>query len=120
MNSWKDLSLTKKIIFGALIIVATIFAPELMILVDVGGIDLAFGFLLFYYKPTIEWFKSKIYALKNNLQIARDIILNSALVRPKIFVVNAVYCGIFLLVTGSVLFSYGLFLPALFINGVYT
>ncbi|MCO7224114.1 hypothetical protein [Pleionea sp. CnH1-48] len=119
MDNWKELSLIKKILIGTMIIVAAFFAPELMILIDVGGIDLAFGFLLYYYKPVIEWFKAKIDAIKAELQIARDIIVNSALSRPKVFTLNTAYCSICLLVTGSLLFSFSFFLPALMVSGAY-
>ena len=119
MDSWKELSLTKKILIGAAIIVAASFAPELMILVDVGGIELALGFLLFYFKPIVEWFMHKKQAIVEELQIAEDIILASALARPKVFTLNAVYCTVFMLVTCSFLFSFSFFLPALFVSGVY-
>ena len=115
MNSWKELGLTKKIIVGAVIIVAASFAPELMILVDVGGIDLALGFLIFYFKPTIEWFKRTKQEVLDELQITRDVILNSALARPRVFTLNTMYCSLFLFMTGSLIFSFGFLLPALFI-----
>ena len=119
MDNWKELSLIKKIFVGAAILVLVSFAPELMILVDVGGIELAFGYLLVYYKPLIEWLRSKYQAIIEDLKIAREIFFSSALARPKVFTVNAIYCTVFMLMTGSVFLSFGFFLPALFVSGIY-
>ena len=119
MDNWKELSLTKKVILGSAIILAASFAPELMILVDVGGIELALTFLLFYFKPAIEWCKCKKQEIDEDLQIAKVIILNSALASPRILTLNTIYCSFFMLITGSLLFSFSFFIPVLFVSGVY-
>ena len=53
MNEWKNYSLTKKIILGVAITVLAFMVPELMVIMDFGGIELAVGFLMMYYKPLI-------------------------------------------------------------------
>ncbi len=117
MKDWKELSLTKKALIGIAILLVAAIAPELMILVDVGGIELAFSFLLFQYKPLLEWFKHKSENLIVDLKIAKAIILSRALARPKIFTLNVAYCTVMMLMTGSLFLFYGFFLPALFVNG---
>jgi len=61
--------LTNKILIGSAIIVVVCLAPEFAILVDVGGIDLGFAFLVFYLKPALLWVKSKKEAVAEDLVI---------------------------------------------------
>jgi hypothetical protein len=116
--NWKDLSLIKKLIIGSLIIGTATLAPELMIIMNIGGIDLAFASLLFYYRPIIDWIKCKKQLVIDELKIARQIIMASAVTKPKVYTLNAIFCMLFVFTTGSLLFSISLFLPALFVSGV--
>jgi hypothetical protein len=118
MSSWNSLSLSKKIIIGTSIIAAAVVAPELMILVDVGGVDLALTFLLFYFKPAIEWFGYKKQQLIDEVVNVKTIVCNSALIKPKVFTFNTLYCSVFLLMSGSLIFSLCFYLPALLVNGL--
>ena len=111
-----ELGWFKQTLIAIAILVTAAFAPELMLLVDLGGIDLALGFLLLYYKSLIAWFIHKKQQLIETLQIAKAVVINSALGKPKVFTVNMLCCTAFLLITGSTLLSYGLLAPALFIS----
>ena len=102
---------------GSAILAAAMVAPELMIIIDIGGIDLAFGALFLYYKPVITWVKCQKQKVNEELKIAKDIIIKSALTRPKVFTLNAENCTAIILTTGSLLFSFSFLLPALFVSG---
>ena len=115
--NWKELSLIKKILIGSAILAAAMIAPELMLIIDIGGIDLAFGALFLYYKPVFTWIKDKKQMVNEELKIAKNIIITSALSRPRIFTLNTAFCSAVILTTGSLLFSFSFLLPALFISG---
>ena len=118
MRNWEELSFTNKLIVGLLIIIAASFAPELMLLVDFGGIELAFTFLLLYCKPLITWLTAKYSVMTYHANIARVAFINSTFFQPRIFVAQAVFCCLVVLITGSVIFSTGFLLPGLLVNGL--
>lgn len=119
MNEWKELSLTKKILIVIAVLIVGSIAPELFMVVDIAGIDVAILCLIIYFKPVIEWIKCKKAEVIEELRIVKEVILNSALARPKVFTLNTIYCSLFMFMTGSLIFSLSLFLPALFVSGVY-
>ncbi len=118
MSNWKDLSLIQKVVIGLLIAVSAFAAPEMMMLLDFGGMELAFGFLLVYCKPFIVWAQPKINWVSSQINIAKVGFLNSALFQPKVFTTHAVFCSVAMILTGSFVLSVGFFLPALLANGL--
>jgi Na+/pantothenate symporter len=118
MRNWENLSLIQKVVIGLLITIAAAFAPELMMLVDFGGIELAFSFLLVYCKPLIVWLQPKVNWVSSQINIAKAAFLNSALCQPKVFTTHAVFCSVAMVLTGSFVLSIALFLPALMANGI--
>ncbi len=118
MRNWKDLSLIQKVVIGLLIAVSAFAAPEMMMLLDFGGMELAFGFLLVYCKPFIVWAQPKINWVSSQINITKVGFLNSALLQPKVFTTHAVFCSVAMILTGSLVLSVGLFLPALLANGL--
>jgi|GEM_PF-3946628 len=118
MSYWKEFSLYKKIIIGTFIFGAALVMPELMILLDVGGIDMTIGMIMVYYKPIIDWCRIQKQRLVENILLAKNIISESALVKPRVFAANALYCSLFIVVTGWSFVSFSFFVPALFINSI--
>jgi len=88
-----------------------------MLFVDVGGIDMALGFLLLYYKPLTLRLQKKLDFLNETLSITKNLILNSTLMKPKIFLMQTTFSTAVMVITGSLLFSLGFILPALLVNG---
>ena len=118
MRNWRVLSLIQKVILGLLILVAAAIAPEIVLLLDFGGIELALSFLLLYYKPLYLWLQSKFHWVYSQIKLFCIIFFNCGLFQPKIFTTHAVFCLVAMFVTGSLAFSVGLFLPAMLVNGI--
>ncbi len=118
MRIWEDLSFTKKIVVGGLIVIAGILAPELMFLIDFGGLELAFTFLLMYFKPIINWLQPKYDSVTYHINIANVGFLNSAFFKPKVFITQTTFCCVAILLTGSIMLSASFLLPALLANGL--
>ncbi|MCE9678913.1 hypothetical protein LZP69_06900 [Shewanella sp. AS1] len=53
MKNWEDLSLFQKLTIGIAIIAIAVLAPEIAMLLQFGGIEVAFAFLLFTLKPVL-------------------------------------------------------------------
>jgi hypothetical protein len=70
MQDWKTLGLLKKTILTIIILIIAFFSPELMLFIDVGGIEMALSFLLLYYKPVIVWFQNKIEYINDFYHLA--------------------------------------------------
>jgi hypothetical protein len=113
MNNWKDFSLIKKIIIGLLIAIVAIAAPEIMILVNLGGMEMTLGFLLLYYKSVFELLKTKQELVYIWLKVAYAAFMNSAVLKPKMFTIQAIFCIVALSLTDSLALSIAFFLPAL-------
>ena len=91
-------------------------SPELMLFIDIGGMELVFGFLTLYYQNIIVWFERKIMAMKAFISITQTVLTNSVLGQSKVLSFHAVYCTVVFSMTGSLLFSMSFFTPALFIG----
>jgi hypothetical protein len=118
MRHWNELSVIQKIFIGLFIAAAAFAGPEMVFLLDMGGIELAFGALFIYFKPLIVWVQSKIKWLSSQLNMTKIAFLNSALFQPKVFTTHAVFCSVAMLLTGSFILSVGFFLPALLVNSL--
>jgi hypothetical protein len=118
MNDWNNYSWIKKIILGLVITLLAFTSPELMLLIDVGGIEMALSFLLFYYKPLINWFQNRIDIFEQYGLILKHITLNSSLMKPKVFLTHSIYSLVAMWFTGAIIFSMGFMLAALFVSGV--
>ncbi len=119
MKNWQELNVWQKIVIGSLVMLAAIISPELMLFIDIGGIELAFSFLLLYYKTLIAWFELQITKCKTFLATFHTTLMNSVLGRPQFLTFHAAYCVLVFFVTGSLLFSLGFVGPACFIGADY-
>ena len=118
MSMWKNLSTIQKGIFIALMCLVVPFAPEFILMSEIGGIELVFSFLVLYYKPVILKVQSFIEQVKIELSICAVAFKNSSSVQPKVYFTQALFYSCALVVTGSVMYSSIFFLPALMLNGV--
>ncbi len=115
---WRELSAFQKQLFIAAISVVVPFAPELIFLADLGGVELVFSFLLLYYKPLLLKLQSTYLKIKNEAYFCIGLIRSCAAAQPKIFLTQATFSCIALAVTGSVFYAAVLFMPALMLNSV--
>lgn len=117
MQSWKNLSLWQKALISIVVLSAVVVMPELMPLIDIGGIELIFGFIVLNYKNAVHWFHVKREQFKVLMNTVTYALLTSALCRPKVFIIHGGVCSLALFVTGSLVFSTALLLPILMMNG---
>ena len=115
---WQNLSRIQKIFFVVLVSLAVPFAPELIFIADLGGIELVFSFLVLYYKPLLLKIQLLYNKAKSKALLCSTAFKSSALYQPKVFSVQAVFSCATLLLTGSVLYASIFFMPALMLNGV--
>ncbi|MEG3768884.1 hypothetical protein [Alteromonas sp. 14N.309.X.WAT.G.H12] len=118
MKNWEDLTLLQKAIFGVAIVGVALLAPEIAMLVQFGGIEIAFAFLAMYLMPMIRHINNAYSKLNESIKIAVISIQNSASAKPKVFAVQAMFCCTAFLFTGSVAFATIFFMPGLVLNGV--
>ena len=116
LKQWHELSVWQKVLLGSLVMVAAVFSPELMLFIDVGGIELAFGFLMMYYRSLILWVEQKIAKVKQTCSLFYATIMNSAFCQPRVFLFHCAYCGLVLFTTGSLYFAMGFVGPAFLIG----
>ena len=105
MKEWKELSRLQKALVGLLIITIMMLIPETSFLIDVGGVDLIL-FILFMYSQNIKmWFESYVG------------VLTYPTIDNKTFVLHTTATSLFFWLSGSVVFSYGVFLVLMFVKG---
>ena len=60
MQYRKRLNIFQKTLVAALVMIMVLIMPELLPLLDVGGIELIFGFVILNYKNALYWLNSFI------------------------------------------------------------
>ncbi len=118
MKDWQSFSWIKKLILGLVITLLALVSPELMLFVDIGGIEMALSFLLLYYKPLIVWIQNRFDEIEDYFMMIHHVIINSSLMKPKVFITHSIYGLVAMWFTGAIVFSMGFMLPALFVTGV--
>jgi len=118
MLDWKSLNLFKKNLLTIIITLLAIMSPELMLFIDVGGIEMALSFLLLYYKPVIVWFQNKIDDINDFLSSCKHLIVNSSIIKTKVFISHSIAATLTMIFTGSLFISLSPLVPVMFISGV--
>ena len=118
MEYWNKLNWLQKTLIGCVVIGFVIMMPELLPLIDMGGIELIFGFIVLNIKNVVAWFNAKLVQVNETVQIIKDAFLGSALARPKTFIAHASVCTAVLVITGSLVLSVSFLLPVIMVNGL--
>ena len=117
MKNWEDLTLLQKALCGLAIVCVAAFAPEIAILAQFGGIEVAFAFLAMYLMPLVRHVQNIYNKLNQKIQLAIVAIQTSASAKPKVFFVQATFCCVAFGLSGSVAFAGFFFMPSLVMNG---
>jgi len=115
---WNNLSIIQKGIFIAVMCLVVPFAPEFILMSQIGGVELVFGFLFLYYKPVILRVQSFINQVKIELSICAIAFKKSSAVQPRVYVTQALFYSCALVISGSILYSSVFLLPAFLLNGM--
>lgn len=99
-------------IFGAVFAIALVAAPELVPLLDLGGIELALLAIISYYKPFLRFATRHIRAARILLACLHTALMRSSLVQPKVFFAFSAIAVVFMVATGSAIPAYAIWLPA--------
>ena len=118
MEYWNRLNWLQKALVGCVVFGLVLLMPEILPLLDMGGIELIFGFIVLNIKSMIAWFNSKFLQLNETIKIVIDSFLGSALARPNTFVAHAGICTVALVLTGSLMLSVSFLLPVIMVNGL--
>jgi len=118
MSDWKNYSLIKKLLIGIAITLIALVSPELMIIMDFGGIELALSFLLLYFKPFIVWLEKQIQSITNILRLIKLTFERSSLIQQNVFLAHFTTSLLIMILSSSILISMSTILPALYLGGV--
>ena len=117
MKLWNDLSLVQKMGVGVAILLAAVVMPEIAMLIQFGGMEIAFGLILVGITPAINGLKLQYRKARSALWLAMVSLQQSASAKPSVFAVQAAFCVAALCFTGSLMFALSFFMPAMLFNG---
>lgn len=117
MKSWNDLSLLQKAIICLALTVGAAFLPEIALLVNWGGMEIAFAMILASLSPSIHWLTTRITRLREAIQFAVNAYKQSASARPGVYILQTVFFGTAFLMTGSA-FAITFMLPGMMFNSL--
>jgi hypothetical protein len=118
MKSWDELTNIQRAFVGIAFVIAAALLPEIAFLINMGGIELAFAFILATFTPFLTWLSVKYCAFKDVVTITYIAYRQSASAKPAVFAVQASFCFAAILFTGSSFFAFSFFMPSLLFNGV--
>ncbi len=114
---WNELSLFKKALLLLLLAAVLATAPEFMIFLDVGGIELATSLLLINLLSIKTWLVSTSRKITEEFNFIIFTISTTHMARKRIFFTHSALSVAVLLATCSFVFAAGIFLaPTLVLN----
>lgn len=115
---WENLSKTQKFIFITIMCCFAPFAPEFILMADIGGLELVFSFLVLYYKPFLMRLRALIEQIKSKIKNCTSAFKNSSIFQPKVYFTQALFYSCAFFLSGSILFASAFLLPAFLFNPV--
>ncbi len=101
-----------KIGIGIFLAIAIPFLPELVLFVDVVGLEMAIAFFTVYLSTGLSSIKANLQNFKVELMASANIILGSSIFKPTIYGTHALASSCIALLTGSIMLSALIWLPA--------
>lgn len=98
--------------------VLAIYMPEILLIIDFGGLELAVSFIILYFKPIILKYKQFLSSLKTTIKIFRGNFQNSVLIQSKYCIFHKLLSVFIMFISGSIALSFSVFLPAIYLGGV--
>ena len=105
-------------LFIVLLLLATPFMPELIVLIDIAGIEAAATFLALYFATTVQYVVTNIKLASRHIVETFHILTNSALLQPKNCLFHLGTTAIVLLFTGSTALACGIWVPIFAMSGM--
>jgi len=108
--------LLKSLVLLVLFTAILLGAVELVLLVDLGGIDFAVAFLLVYFAAIRDTIIYKVRVLKSEIDAAIDYLSELYIFQPKIFVSHVGASGIIVTFTCSVFLACLMWVPLIYVS----
>lgn len=118
MKNWEDLTFVQKVVIGIGILAIAVFAPEIALLLQFGGIEVAFAFLFLASQPLITWIHRSYAQIKDIANVAITSLSHSKSATPRVFALQSTFCCIAFALTGSDIFAFSFFMPSMLLNGL--
>lgn len=97
---------------------AAMIAPEIGLLWQFGGIDIAFSALVLSLIPVVRVAKHYWRRVIEEIALGVGVLVDSASANPRVFALQASFCVIAFALTGSVSLSAVFFTPGLLLNNL--
>jgi hypothetical protein len=101
MKRWDELSATQRTAITVVVVVLALVAPELYLLVLIGGVDFAWLVLLSTFVPFVVNVRAAWDYLRASISALRISAARSLLAHPRIFAASAVAATVAFLLSGS-------------------
>ena len=118
MKSWNDLSLLQKAIIGLALTIGAAFLPEIALLVNWGGMEIAFAMILASLSPFIHWLTTRLNQLRGTMLLAVNAFTQIASARPRVYILQSMFVGTAFVMTGSA-FALTFMLPGMLFNSIW-
>jgi len=92
------------------------FSMELILLIDIGGIDFALTFLIFYLGATYNTLIVKLDNLKRDVSDFGFFISGLYMFKPRVFVPHATASGVLIVLTCSVFLTCLFWIPVMYVS----
>ena len=97
--------------------ILALYMPEILIIIDFGGLELAVSYILLYFKSIISKFNQFLKSIKTALQIIHSSFENSLLINSNEYIQHQALSVLVMFVSGSIVWSLFVFVPALYLGG---
>ena len=118
MKSWNELTNLQRAVIGISLVIGAAILPEIAFLVNLGGMEVAFALIFASFTPFIAWASSKLASIKRAAVLAYVAYQQSASAKPPVFALQASFCAIAFVLTGSGVLAITFFMPSMVLNGV--
>lgn len=109
-------SLLRSVVLVILIVAMLFGAAELVLLVDLGGLDFAVTFLLVYFAAIRDTIIYKYRILKSETGVAIKLLSQLYIFQPKVFLAHATASGLLVTLTCSVFLVCLMWVPLIYLS----
>lgn len=111
LNRWQQF-----IVFLCLLVLVPVM-PELLLVVDIGGLEMLVALTMLYFRPAIVWLRARYDDCCRYFVIAQLALKHSPLSQQRVWLLQGTFSSIAMLLTSSLIVAFVLWLPALlFLN----
>ncbi|WP_115718932.1 hypothetical protein [Gallaecimonas mangrovi] len=118
MKSWNELTNFQRAIIGISLVIGAAILPEIAFLLNLGGMEVAFALIFASLTPFIASASGKLASIKNAGILAYAAYQRSVSAKPSVFALQASFCAIAFVLTGSGIMAITFFMPGMVLNGI--